>query len=496
MGGRGTAGRRGTTHGGIPIEGGRGERLPFVAIVGRPNAGKSTLFNRLARAPLSIVDPTPGVTRDRLYAEVELRGRPVGLIDTGGIEAEGTSGDKMSDHIRLQVRVALEETDLVVCLFDASTPPGGDDARVVDLLRRAGRPVIWAANKVDRPADEPGAAEYYALGISELRMVSAASGLGVGALLDAILAALPPEPPRAEVDGAPGDDGAEPGEDDVSGEERRVKNEERPVPRVAVIGRPNAGKSTLVNRLLGAERMLVDERPGTTRDAVDAAVETAEGPMVLIDTAGLRRRARIADRLERLSGLSAVRALERCHVAVLLVDGAADAGTDQDQHLLGLAAERGRGLIVAVNKLDLVTGSAAQRELDGRLRDAFGFAAYAPILFVSARSGRGVRELVRTIARTSEAFNRRVGTGELNRFLADAVTKHSPPLFHNRPVRLLYGAQTGVRPPTFVFMCNRPEGVHPSYERYLENRLRERYGFDGCPIKLRFRRARRDESAR
>ncbi|MBI5502238.1 MAG: ribosome biogenesis GTPase Der [Deltaproteobacteria bacterium] len=495
MGGRRDVRRRGTKHGGIPVAGGRPERLPFVAIVGRPNAGKSTLFNRLARAPLSIVDPTPGVTRDRLYAEVDLRGRPVGLIDTGGIEAEGTSGDRMSDRIRLQVRVALEETDLVVCLFDASTPPGADDARVVDLLRRAGRPVLWAANKVDKPADEPSAAEYYALGVPELRMLSAASGQGVGALLDAILAALPPEEPAAETPGG-GEDEAGDGGDDVAGEERTTKNEGRPVPRVAVIGRPNAGKSTLVNRLLGDERMLVDERPGTTRDAVDAAVETAEGPMVLIDTAGLRRRARIADRLERLSGLSAVRALERCHVAVLLVDGAADAGTDQDQHLLGLAAERGRALIVAVNKLDLVTGSAAQRELDARLREAFGFAAYAPILFVSARSGRGVRELVRTIARTSEAFNRRVGTGELNRFLEDAVTKHSPPLHQNRPVRLLYAAQTGVRPPTFVFLCNRPEGVHPSYERYLENRLRERYGFDGCPIKLRFRRARRDEAPR
>jgi GTP-binding protein len=199
---------------------------------------------------------------------------------------------------------------------------------------------------------------------------------------------------------------------------------------------------------------------------------------VLIDTAGLRRRARVADRLERLAALSAVRALERCHVAVLLVDGAKDAGADQDRHLLGLAAERGRALIIAVNKLDLVRGATAQRELDQRMRDAFSFAAYAPILFVSAKSGRGVNELTRRIGVIQEAYNRRVGTGELN---------------HSRPVRLLYMAQTGVRPPTFVFMTNRPEGVHASYQRYLENRLRERYGFDGCPIKLRFRRARRDE---
>ena len=221
--------------------------------------------------------------------------------------------------------------------------------------------------------------------------------------------------------------------------------------------------------------------------------DDAPAPKGLVPTHGPRRRARIADRLERLAVVSAVRAVERCHVAVLLVDGAADAGADQDRHLLGLAADRGRALIVAVNKLDLVLGAAAQRELDQKLRDAFGFAAYAPILFVSARSGRGIRELLRTIARTDEAYNRRVGTGELNRFLEDPVTKHSPPLFHSRPVRLFYAAQTGVRPPTFIFVSNRPEGVHPSYQRYLENRLRERYGFDGCPIRLRFRKARRNE---
>jgi GTP-binding protein len=487
-----TAKLRTRKRGGVPVDGLRPERLPFVAIVGRPNVGKSTLFNRLARAPLSIVDPTPGVTRDRLYAEVRLRDRAVGLIDTGGVEAEGSSDDVMSDAIRLQVRLAMEEADLVVCLFDATTGAAADDERVVDLLRRAGRPVLWAANKVDRVASEPDAAEYYRLGIPHLHSISAASGLGVGALLDAILAALPPAEPEP--------DAPEEGEEETVGggeEDDRASpfahREPPPVPRVAVIGRPNAGKSTLVNRLLGEERMLVDERPGTTRDAVDAMVETEAGPMVLIDTAGLRRRARVADRLERLAALSAVRALERCHVAVLLVDGAKDAGADQDRHLLGLAAERGRALIIAVNKLDLVRGATAQRELDQRMRDAFSFAAYAPILFVSAKSGRGVNELTRRIGVIQEAYNRRVGTGELNRFLDEAVTKHSPPLYHSRPVRLLYMAQTGVRPPTFVFMTNRPEGVHASYQRYLENRLRERYGFDGCPIKLRFRRARRDE---
>jgi GTP-binding protein len=263
---------------------------------------------------------------------------------------------------------------------------------------------------------------------------------------------------------------------------------------VAVIGRPNAGKSTLINRMIGEERMLVDERPGTTRDAVDALVDTEAGPMVLIDTAGLRRQARIADRLEHLAALSAVRALERCHVAVLLVDGSTDAGADQDRRLLGLAAERGRALVVAVNKIDLVRGAEAQRDLDHRLRDAFSFAAYAPILFLSARSGRGVGELARTVVRIHEAYNRRIPTGELNRFLEDAVTRHSPPLRYNKPLRFLYGTQTGVRPPRFVFFVTRPDAVDVSYARYLENRLREQYALEGCPVHLRFRRGRKDET--
>lgn len=471
--------RKPARRGGLPIDGRRPARLPFVAVVGRPNVGKSTLFNRLARAPLSIVDPTPGVTRDRLYAEVDLRGRPVGLIDTGGVEAEGTALGEMADRIRLQVRVALEEADVVVGVFDATSPPTVDDELVVDLLRRAGRRVLWAANKIDRARDAAATSEYYRLGVENLQPISAASGAGVGELLDRILAALPPAgEPEAEEAGVPPADGPD------------EAPAPPPVPRVAVIGRPNAGKSTLVNRLLGTERMLVDERPGTTRDAVDALVETEHGPLVLIDTAGLRRRARIAERLEQLAALSAVRALERCHVALLLTDGSAEAGADQDRHLLGLAAARGRALVVVVNKIDLVRGAAALRELDRRVRDAFGFAAYAPVRFVSARSGRGVPELLHTVRRVHEAFNRRVPTPELNRFLESAVEKHSPPLFRNKPVRLLYAAQTAVRPPSFVFFANHPDGVHASYARYLENRLRERYGFDGCPLRLRFRRGR------
>jgi GTP-binding protein len=479
--------RKSTRRGGLPIDGRRPARLPFVAVVGRPNVGKSTLFNRLARAPLSIVDPTPGVTRDRLYAEVELRGRPVGLIDTGGVEAEGTALGEMADRIRLQVRVALEEADVVVCVFDATTLPTVDDELVVDLLRRAGRRVLWVANKVDRARDAAAVSEYYRLGVEELQPTSATSGTGVGELLDRILAALPPaEEPEPEPDEP------EPLPEDDERKEPAVV----PVPRVAVIGRPNAGKSTLVNRLLGADRMLVDDRPGTTRDAVDALVETEHGPLVLIDTAGLRRRARVADRLERLAAVSAVRALERCHVAVLLADGSDEAGADQDCHLLGLAVDRGRALVVAVNKTDLVRGAVAQRELDRRVRDAFGFAAYAPVQFVSARSGRGVPELLRTVVRVHLAFNRRIPTAELNRFLATAVERHSPPLFRNKPVHLLYAAQTGVRPPSFVFFASRPEGVHPSYARYLENQLRERYGLDGCPVRLRFRRSRPERSNR
>jgi GTP-binding protein len=476
--------RKRLQRGGLPVAGPGAGRIPFVAIVGRPNAGKSTLFNRLVRSPLSIVDATPGVTRDRIFAEVALAGRPAALIDTGGVEAED-HGHGMAERIRVQVQVAIEEADVVICLFDGRGTAGADDARVVGMLREAGRPVVWAANKVDAERDEPGASEYYRLGVEPLHFVSAASGRGVGALLDAVLEHLPP------ADRPDAGEEALPDETPVSGDDEEAEGGAAPipVPRVAVIGRPNAGKSTLVNRLLGEERMLVDDVPGTTRDAVDARVETPRGPLVLIDTAGLRRRARVAGRLEHLSALSAVRALERCHVALLVVDGAAEPGADQDRRLLGLAAERGRALIVVANKIDAVPGDR-RRELVRTLGDAFIFAPWAPVVLVSARSGRGVPELLAALFRVHEAFNRRIPTGELNRFLAELTTRHSPPLHRNLPVNLLYATQSAVRPPGFLLFSNRPQGWKREYVRYLENRLRERYDLAGCPVRIRFRRGR------
>ncbi len=461
----------------MPIVGVRTERIPFVAIVGRPNAGKSTLFNRLAGSRLAIVDAAPGTTRDRVYAEIDLRGRPVGLIDTGGIEAPGGGADPMADRIRLQVRVAVEEADVVVCLFDAKALPGPDDAEVVDLLRRAARPVVHAANKVDGPRDVPGAVEYHALGVDDIVRLSTGGGGGVGDLVDAIVARLPP---------ARLDETAEP-------EAEPDADQAAPVPRVAIIGRPNVGKSTLVNRLAGEDRVIVDERPGTTRDAVDTLIETERGPFVLIDTAGLRKRPKISSTIERLAALSAVRALERCHVAVLLVDGSEGGALEQDRHLAGLAAERGRALAIAVNKTDIVTGAAALRTLDGAVRDSFSFVPYAPVVFVSARSGRGVPALMEAVDRIHQASNRRIPTGELNSFIETVLTDHSPPLRHGKPVRFYYATQVGVRPPTFLFFTNRPDGVHRSYERYLENRLRERLDLAGCPVRIRFRRGRNDD---
>ncbi|MBI2896194.1 MAG: ribosome biogenesis GTPase Der [Deltaproteobacteria bacterium] len=436
---------------------------PLVAIVGRPNVGKSTLFNRLVGRRAAIVEDVPGVTRDRNYADAELLGREVTLVDTGGFEAEAV--DAIKAGIRVGVEIAIEEADVIVCLFDGieGLVPGDEEA--VELLRRSGkgRSVVWAANKIDTLAKADLVTDLYRLGIDRVIPISAQHGRGVADLVDAIIEALPP-PPTA-----------------VAGE----AEEQARVLRVAVVGRPNAGKSSICNRILGTERLLVDERPGTTRDAIDSAFEWEGQRIVLVDTAGIRRQKSVDRGVERHAVFAAIRALDRADVAVLVIDAAAGAA-EQDAKILGLAMERGLGVVLTLNKWDLVRGDDAKRPLR-ETREKLSFAPWAPIVRVSAKTGRGARSLLETIRRVHEARTTRISTGQLNRFFAKAIETHAPPMAGGRAVRLYYITQPSAAPPTFVVSANYPADVHFSYRRYVENRLREAFGFEGTPIVVHYK---------
>jgi GTP-binding protein len=431
---------------------------PVVAVVGRPNVGKSTLVNRLCRRSVAIVADEPGMTRDRVYAEATLGGRPVILVDTGGFDVD--PGEQMLGHIRRQLFVAIEEAHVIVCLFDGSVPPGHLDQEIVDHLRRSAKPVVHVANKTESARAAATALEYHELGIGDLIPVSAAHGRGTGELVDAILARLPP--PTAQ-------------------------GREKPPPgaRLAIMGRPNAGKSTLVNTLLGEERMIVDERPGTTRDAVQLPVTFMGCPYVLIDTAGMRRRRSIGAHVEELSVLHAVRAMSVADVVLLLVD-AADQVAEQDMRIANLALRRGRGLVVALNKWDAIEGRAPRAEFARPYSDP-GSLESVPVVRLSGLTGWNLEEAFETVNRVFAALSRRIPTPELNRFLEEAVRDHQPPSHRHRPVRLNYATQTGSSPPRFTVFTNHPEAIAEPYRRYLENRLRKAYDLAGVPIRLSFR---------
>lgn len=434
---------------------------PVVAVVGRPNVGKSTLFNRLVGAQIAIVEDKPGVTRDRNYADADLFGTEVTLVDTGGFDPE--PGDPVTDLTRGQVQVAVDEADLILCVFDGRSPLTPADHETVRLLRRSGKPVVFAANKVDGDKQEAAGLDAYEAGMDRLFLVSALHGRGVGDLVDALVEALPereaPEP--------------------VEAPESAV--------RVALVGRPNAGKSSLVNRLLGEERMLTDAAPGTTRDPIDSLVVHDGNPYVLIDTAGVRRRSKVSDASERHAVFAAIRSLDRAHVAVLVVD-AAEGAAEQDARIAGLAVDRGCALVVAANKWDLVEGEAASKAASEGLREVLAFAPWAPHCRLSARTGRGLRRLLETVGKAAAEHDKRVGTGELNRFFEDLVAAKPPPLKGSRPVKFYYVSQVSVRPPKLVISCNYPDAIHFSYHRFIVNRIRERYGFEGTPLKVTYRR--------
>ncbi|MBR1781701.1 MAG: ribosome biogenesis GTPase Der [Oscillospiraceae bacterium] len=432
---------------------------PIVAIVGRPNVGKSMLFNRLAGQRLSIVEDTPGVTRDRLYADCEWGGRTFTIVDTGGIEPN--TDNEILQFMRDQAELAIQNATVIVLVCDLKTGVTAADQDVANLLLRAKKPVLLAVNKCDSTGEpDPIFYEFYNLGLGDPIAVSAVHGHGTGDLLEACLQYFPEE------------DGEEV-EDDVI--------------RVAVIGKPNAGKSSLVNRILGERRVIVSDVAGTTRDAVDSYYENDKGKYLFIDTAGIRKKARVNDRVEKFSVLRAQMAIERSDVCLILID-ALEGVTEQDTKVAGLAHEAGKASIIVVNKWDAV-------EKDGKtmdhtradVREDLSFMSYAPILFISALTGQRVERLFELINYVNDQATLRIKTGVLNSILADATARVQPPSDKGRRLKLYYMTQIGVKPPHFVIFCNDARLFHFSYQRYLENQIRSTFGLEGTPIRLTIR---------
>jgi len=429
---------------------------PLVAIVGRPNVGKSMLFNRLVGKRLSIVEDTPGVTRDRLYAECEWCGRTFDMVDTGGIEPSTDS--EILQFMREQAQIAIDAADVIVLVTDIRTGVTAADKDVANMLLRSRKPVVLAVNKADSTgAEDPAVYEFYELGLGDPIAVSAVHGHGTGELLDACLAHLPPQTDEEE-------------EDD------RIK--------VAVIGKPNVGKSSLINCILGEKRVIVSNVAGTTRDAVDTPFENDKGKYVFIDTAGIRRKSKVDERVEKFSVMRAQLAIERADVCVIMID-ARDGVTDQDTKIAGLAHEAGKASIVVVNKWDLVekeTGTMEKMRKDV-MRD-LSFMSYAPVLFISALTGQRTDRLFELINFVNDQSNMRISTGMLNDVLADAQARVQPPTDKGRRLKIYYMTQTGIKPPNFVIFCNSRELFHFSYQRYIENQIRSVFGLEGTPVRI------------
>jgi GTP-binding protein len=464
--------------------------LPVVAIVGRPNVGKSTLFNRLVGARTAIVEDIPGTTRDRVYGTGEWNGRRFTLVDTGGLELE--PGSHIEARVQDQARVAIEEADLILFVVDAAVGIAPLDHEVADRLRRAAKPVILVVNKADNPRREHEGAEFYALGMDPTITVSAQNGRSTGDLADLLVDALPPpQPGEAEPEASVHDE-----RDLAEGDLAELAETEMGPPLVAIVGRPNTGKSTFVNRVLGEERMIVSDLPGTTRDPVDSAVAVDGEPMILVDTAGIRRRGSIDRGIERYSVLRSLKAIDRADVAVVLTD-AVEGYTAQDAHVVGYVLEAGKGIVLVINKWDVVEkdGHTADDWLKALRREA-PYLAWADIVFASALTGQRVERILHEARRVAEERYRRVPTAELNRLVTDAVREHPPSHVRNRLPKVYYATQAAVAPPTFVVFVNDPALIHFSYRRYLENRIRAEYGFLGTPIKLILRQRVSEESAR
>jgi len=447
--------------------------LPVIAIVGRPNVGKSTLFNRFAGQRRALVEDVPGVTRDRLAEEVEAGGRRVLVVDTAGLDPDAEKG--LPGAVQAQARAAVEEADAVLFVVDGKAGCLPEDEAIARALRRSDRPLVLVVNKIDVPGHAARATEFHRLGISPLVPTSAEHGSGAFDALEAAVAGLPPA-------GAPAPDAAE-------------------GLRIAIVGRPNVGKSSLVNRLLGQERVVVSDEPGTTRDAIDTRLEHDGRSYGLVDTAGIRRPGRRTLTVERGSALMAVRSLERADVALVVID-AEEGFTDQDARVAGLARQRGRPTGVLANKWDRVQERSGpeRKRLRDEIRNGLRFMADAPVLEVSARTGRGTVRILPLADELAQAGRREVPTAELNRWLQDATARHEPAMAQRGPrkraIKFFYATQTAVSPPTFVLFCTEPTAVSPSYRRFLENRLRERFGLTGTPVRLRLRARSREGGAR
>lgn len=437
---------------------------PVVAIVGRPNVGKSTLFNALAGEKISIVKDTPGVTRDRIYADVTWLDKEFTMIDTGGIEPD--SKDIIFSQMRDQAQIAIDTADVIIFITDVKQGLIDSDARVADMLRRSGKPVILAVNKVDSfkkyMAD---VYEFYNLGIGDPLPISASSRLGLGDLLDQVISYFP----------------------EHGGEE-----EEDERPRIAIVGKPNVGKSSIINRLLGETRVIVSDIAGTTRDAIDTEIVYNEKEYVFIDTAGLRRKSKIKEDLERYSIIRTVTAVERADMVLMVID-ASEGVTEQDAKIAGIAHDKGKGIIIVVNKWDAVEkNDKTMREYEGKIRQTLSFMPYAQILFVSALTGQRIFKLFDVIDMVIENQNLRISTGVLNEIMMEAVAMQQPPSDKGKRLKLYYITQVAVKPPTFVIFVNDKELMHFSYTRYLENKIREAFGFRGTSLKF-FIRERKEK---
>ncbi|MBI4670971.1 MAG: ribosome biogenesis GTPase Der [Chloroflexi bacterium] len=436
---------------------------PILAIVGRPNVGKSTLFNRLVGERMAIVSEIAGTTRDRLYADGDFAGREFTVVDTGGIVGERDAPQQDTAVFfrlaRAQAELAINEADAVLFLTDVEEGVMPGDFEIAQILRRSDKPVYLAVNKADNEKRAAEAVDFYQLGLGEPHAISALHGTGTGDLLEEIISNFPPV----------------------------VAETESEIPQIAIVGRPNVGKSSLLNAILGQERAIVSEIPGTTRDAIDMQVMWRDAPVTLIDTAGIRRRGKIEPGIEKFSSLRALKAIQRADVVLLLLD-AADGPTAQDMHVASYALEENKGIVILVNKWDAVEKETnTMREYETRVRAAFDFIPYAPVLFCSAKYRQRIPAMMDTALRVRAELRSRISTADLNEILREAVAQHAPPTHGRRVLKFYYATQVGIIPPTFVFFVNHKDMVHFSYERYLENKLREKFKLTGAPIKMIFR---------
>ena len=437
----------------------------ILAIVGRPNVGKSTLFNTLAGEKISIVEDHPGVTRDRIYADVTWLNHSFSMIDTGGIEMD--SKDKMLKHMREQADIAIDTADVILFLVDVRQGLVDADFKVADMLRKSGKPVILVVNKVDNfEKYMPDVYEFYNLGIGDPHPISAASKLGIGDMLDAVMELFDLE---------------------------KIEEEEDDRPKIAIVGKPNAGKSSLINNLLGENRVIVSDVAGTTRDAIDTEIVYNGTEYVFIDTAGLRRKSKIKENIERYSIIRTVAAIERSDVVILMID-ATEGVSEQDAKIAGIAHDRGRGLIIAVNKWDAIEkDNHTVKEYTKKVRDILSFVPYAEIIFISALTGQRTKKIFDLLETVIENHAMRIQTGVLNEILMEAVALQQPPSDKGKRLKLFYMTQVSTKPPSFVLFVNKKELMHFSYQRYIENRIRDTFGFMGTPIRIFIRERKEKE---